>query len=154
RRHGNRHLCSYSRCISTNGPGEVLDLLLTSILERSLNLSFDLTKYFIAHQNATGLSQALKPRGDIHTVSVNISALFNDDIAKVQADAEPQRPTRSCCLNGKCCPGCSQRTCELGQKPIARRLDQPALMLGDLRLDNLPPQLLHLSECAFLVALH
>ena len=84
----------HPRCIDTNRPRDVLDLLLASILERSVNLAFDLAKYLVADQDATGIGQSLQPRRDIHALSIDISVLLNDDITEIEADAKLQRRAR------------------------------------------------------------
>ena len=86
RRH--RGVSHLSRCVDTDWPSEVLHLLFTSVLERSLNLPFDLAKYLVTDEDAAGLSQSLKPRRYIHPISVHVTVLFNDYITEVQTDAQ------------------------------------------------------------------
>jgi hypothetical protein len=135
-------------------PNDILDRLLALIFKRRVNLAFDFTKYLVAYQDAPRVPKSLQPRRDVYAFSVNISALLNDHVTKVETYPKLQRRTGHLRLDRESTPRRRYWTCELSEKPIARRLDQPPLMLIDLRLDDLPPQLLHLSECAFLVALH
>ena len=120
-------------------PNNVLNVLLPSVRECSVDLSLDFTKYLVADQNTPGISQCLQPRRDVHTLTVNISALFDDDITEIKADSKLQRCVREFGLDCQCTPRGRDGTCELREKSIARGLDQSPLVLGNLRLNDLAP---------------
>ena len=119
----------YPSRISTNGPGKVLDLLLSSILKRSFNLAFKFTKNLVTDQYATGLSKRFEACRYVHALSVHISALLNDDITKVEADAQLERTARQLCLDRQSTPHRRYRAREFCEKPVTRGLHEPASVL-------------------------
>ena len=108
--------------------------------------------------NPAWLGQGFEPRRTVDPVSKDV-AILDHDVALMDADAQ---------LDAAVCwivtvpvgdlpldfDGAAQRvddTAELYEKPVAGRLDQPAAMDGDRRLNHLRPDRLQPAECSFLV---
>jgi hypothetical protein len=88
-------------------------------------------------------------------------AVLGDDIALVDADAEFDAAVRRSLaiqlgqrrLYFAGTPQGVDDAGELDQQPVARGLDQPAAMLGDLRVDHLGTKRLEPTQRAILVGL-
>src|SRR5271165_21112 len=108
------------------------------------------------------LGQAFEPGGNIDAVAKDV-AVLDDDIADIDADAELDAAVRwhrciafgqRCCLHLCRAAERVDDAGELDQKAIAGRLDDPALMVGNSRIDHLGAERLGPAERAFLVRSH
>ena len=133
----------YKRLIKSTS--DILDVLLTQIVERLGQLIPDLLTYCSRDADPTGLWQPFQSRRNIHAIAEDV-VLLNDHIAEVDADAKLD-PLGS--RNGGVAPGHPplhlNRTAhgvddalELGKETIAGVLYDPAPVLRDLRIDQFP----------------
>src|SRR5258708_11457520 len=142
--------------INANGPRDILDLLFAAILERRLDLTVDFAVDFPRYQNTPGIAEGFQPCGHIDAFTVDVAALLHDDIAKIETDAHPEWAgiVAQTVLDGDRAPQGRDRAGELGQKAVAGGLDQPSIVFGKARLDQLAPQPANAGIRAFFVALH
>jgi hypothetical protein len=90
----------------------------------------------------TGISQCLQPSGNVDSATKNVAVLHHD-VALVNADTElnaflgshPGITFGHAVLNLSRTPQGIDDTLELDQQSVARCFDDPAPMLGDLRID-------------------
>jgi hypothetical protein len=102
--------------------------------------------------------QRLQPGGDVDPVTEDV-AIFNDDVALVDADAEfeaPVRRGRGVAFRHRALHlgGAAQRiddAGELNEHSVAGRLDDASLMFGDAWIDQLAPQCPERRERTLLV---
>ena len=102
-----------------------------------------------------------QPRGDVHAIAIKIVAV-DDQVAEVQADAEDDGGVRRlipigfghCLLELDCGTECIHGAGELGQRAIARQLDQPPAMTRQHRLQPLRPMGLQPRQRAVLIPAH
>ena len=73
--------------IDTDRLGNVLQLLVTQILEREIKTVSDVVVNHFGDGNAAGRGHGLDPRRDIDPVSIEVTILSND-VAQVNPDAE------------------------------------------------------------------
>ena len=132
-------------------PGDVLELPLAQILEDQIQLVAHLIAHDFAYADPTGFGQAFEPCRDVDAIAINIVAVY-DNVAEVDADAELDAMVRrhihiavlyraldlDRALDG------FDHAREFDQEAIASCLDDTALVLGDLRVDELSPMRL---EC-------
>ena len=108
--------------------------------------------------DAAGLGEALEAGRDVDAVAEDV-AVLDDDVADVDADAEPDAPVLG---HGRLALGHAvsgsrprirphRRRCELDQGAVADELDHAAVVLGDQRLDELLPERLDPRDRAGLV---
>ncbi len=76
------------KAIDPHGPRDVLDLLLTPVLEGVRELVPDLLIDLPRDRDPPGLRQLLQPGRDIHAIPVHIAILLDHDVTEVDADAE------------------------------------------------------------------
>jgi hypothetical protein len=120
---------------------------------------------FVAHDpadaDATGLGERLEAGGDVDAVAEDV-AFIDDDVADIDADAKldaaiGQNTQVAVCHLAlhlyRAARGVDDAR-ELDQEPVTGRLDDPAMMLSDLRIDQLPTMRLQAFKRAFLVASH
>ena len=101
-------------------------------------------------------------RAATFTPSPKISTSIDDDVTDVDADAEfdsllLRHINVSLCHAALYFDGTARRihdACELDQHSIARGLDDAAVMLFDLLVDELTSMCLQLRECALLIGAH
>src|ERR1700735_1249927 len=73
---------------------DVLDLDLAAVLEVNVDAIADAFIDDCGDTNAAGFGERLEPRGDVDAVAVNVLA-FDDDVAKIDADAQHDRRRRA-----------------------------------------------------------
>src|ERR1700683_1481307 len=73
---------------------DVLDADLAAVLEMNVNAVADAFVDDRGDANAAGLGEGLEPRGNVDAVAVNVLA-FDNDVAKVDADAQHDRRRRA-----------------------------------------------------------
>jgi hypothetical protein len=108
--------------------------------------------------NAAGIGEALQPRRHVDAVAEDV-VLLDHDVADMDADTELDTLVRrdggialghaALHVDGAAHGG--DDAGELDQHAIARRLDEPAVMLGDLGFEQGRHMRLELTERAFLV---
>src|SRR5215469_18865040 len=69
----------------------VFDLLFAEILKAEIEYVAHLVAHDAADADAAGLGQCFQPRGDIDAVAINV-LFVDDDVAKIDADAELDMP--------------------------------------------------------------
>ena len=112
-------------------------------------------------QIGAGLGQRLEAGGDVDAVAEDV-AFVDDDVADVDADAKHDPAVVGdigialdhAALNVDSAAHGIDRAGEFDQDPIAGRLDDAALMFGDLGVDELAPASLERRERALLVSAH
>jgi len=124
-------------------PCDVLDLLLTQILESDV----ELVAYLIAHNavdaNSARLGQRFKTRGDVDAIAENVVVL-DDDVAEIDADTEyDPLILRRCSVplghpalhRDRAGDGLNDAR-ELDQDAVTGGLDDAAFVLRDARIDQ------------------
>jgi hypothetical protein len=122
-------------------PGDILDLLLAHVLEGDCDLVAHLLMRRGADTNPARLSQGFQRGRDIHAVTEDV-AMLDDNVAEVDADAKldaalhrhPRVATYHLALNFDRAAHRVDDACKLDEKTVASGLDDPAPMLGDLRV--------------------
>ena len=143
------------------GTRDVLDALLATIREPVGQLVANLVVDDAGNTDPAGLRQCFQPCSDIDAVAEDVVAL-DDDVAEIDADAEP-----NALLVGHFGLAVEHAALHLGgaahgvdnagkfrQQPVAGGLDDATMVLGDLRIDQLPAMCLEAFERAFLVRTH
>jgi hypothetical protein len=126
-------------------PGNVLYLLLAHILEDIIKPVAHLVTHDPAKADPAGLGERLQTRRDIHPMPEDV-VLLNNDIAEIDPDAK-----RDALIFGRFgvalsypplqLDGTTHRidyACKLGQEAVASVLYDPAPVLRDLRINDLP----------------
>jgi hypothetical protein len=111
--------------------------------------------------NPAWFGYALKPCGDVHAIAVNV-VIIDDDVAEVHAnpkfdpliDTYVGVPLTHAALHFNGAPYRVNHGRKLDQHAVPGRLDDPAPMFFDFRIDERLPMPLQLSECAFLIRAH
>jgi hypothetical protein len=67
--------------------GDVLELLLTAILEANVQLAFDFAVHLLGNQDAARISDPLQADCNVDPVAVEFTVLPNDNVTKVEPDA-------------------------------------------------------------------
>jgi hypothetical protein len=130
--------------INPHRPSDVFDALLTHVVERVGQLVADLIAHRPGNADPAGLGERFQPCCDIDPVAEDV-AVLGDDVAEVDADAEPDAPLVADhgltvdhpALN---LGGAAHRVDDarkFRQHAIAGILDGAALVLLDLRVDQL-----------------
>jgi hypothetical protein len=96
--------------------------------------------------NAAGLRQRLQPRSDIDAIAEEVRPLY-DHIALMNAYSHLYAPARhglrvpfaEALLDTDRGPQSLNRAREFGEHPIAHQLENPPTVLGQNRVDDLPP---------------
>jgi len=122
----------------------ILELAFTQILERQFRRIGDEIAHRARDVDRARLGDIFEPRRDVDAVAENISVLHHH-IAEIDANAEFDAfplgdvgvARRHAVLHVDRTAHRFDRTCELGEDAVARRLDEAALMLIDLRLNQL-----------------
>jgi hypothetical protein len=136
-------------------------LLLAQILKGKGQPVAHLVVDRVGDEHPAGIGQGFDPRGDVDAVAIEVVAL-DDHVAEVDADAQFDVVIRA---NARVSLGhrllhrdrAAHRiddTGELDQHAVAGGLDDAAMVLGDFRIDQLPPQRLEAFERAFLIHPH
>ena len=142
-------------------PREILDALLAKILERHAEPVPGLIADRARDADAAGLGELLQARGHVHAIAEDVVVLA-DHVAEVDADAKADlAPRRHVAVAPRHAPLDLDRTRhgirdarELDQHAIAGGLDQPPLVLGDRRVDQLETMGLETRERARLIGFH
>jgi len=112
----------------------------------------------LRHADAAWLRQAFEPRYDIHAVAEDV-AVLDDNVAHIDPDPELDArlrwhitvPVGHAGLHfGRTVQRVDHAT-ELDEEAVARRLDQPAVMCGDRRIDQLGQDRLESLEGTVLI---
>ena len=133
----------------------------TDILEGEVEPALDALAHHVGDADPAGLGQPLQAGGDVDAVAENIVAL-DDDVAEVDADAvadaDVLAPLRLPLGHRLLDPGGRgdrvDDAGELDQHPIARGLDDAAVVFGDCRVDHLVAVRPLARQGARLVRLH
>ena len=155
-RAGSRH-----HTVCPNGPRDVLERLLADIGELSRDLAAHLAKGVFGDADAARFSQAFEARGDVDTVAIDVVGL-DDHVAEVDADAQfdaafrPDAgvPLRHRLLHLDRAAHRIDDARKFHQHAVAGGLDDPAVVLGDLRIEELAAQRFEAFVRAFLVRPH
>jgi hypothetical protein len=149
-----------SDCIRSHWPGNVLKSLPAHILEGKIKLAHRVSTHPRRNAYPAGLSQSFEPRRDIHGIPENVVILDNN-VALVNGDTELdafiRRHRHSCMafshtsLQVSRAPQGIDHTSELDEKPITGGLDEPSVVCGDRRINQLGPDSLQRLERAALV---
>ena len=115
----------------------------------------------IGDEHPAGIGQGFDPSGDVDAVSVDVVAL-DDHIAEIDADAQFDAVVRLSIrvplghrlLHRDPAADRIDDARKLHQHAVAGGLDDPAVMLGDFRIEEFPAQRFETFECAFLVRPH
>jgi len=126
-----------------------------------MELVADVVAHHLADADAARFCEPLQPRGDIHAVAEDV-VLFNDYVAKVDANAEPDPalfsdlglPVDHPTLDPDGAAHGVHHTRELRQEAVAGVLYDPAPVLRDLWLDQLAEMRLEAFVCALLIGAH
>ena len=138
-----RRPCGRARQIGADGPRDVLEALLAQVLAPDVELAGKLVTHVPGNADARGRRQCLQARGDIDAIAENVVTL-DDDVADVDADAIADALTlrqvrlalRHGALDLDRAHDRIDRAGEFGQQAVAHELDDPPLVLADLRLDH------------------
>src|SRR5215469_2330088 len=147
--------------IDTNWPRNVLDVLLAPILERVSELVADLIADHSGDANPAGLRERLQTSRDIHTVTEDV-LLFNDYIAEIYADAEPDPSPLGQLGLALDHPALDLHRAADGiydtrkfcQEAVSCVLYDPAPVLADIRIDQFSEMALEPLVRPFLVRTH
>src|SRR6516164_10245562 len=133
----------------------------THVLEGDGELVAHLISYHPADADAAWFRQAFKARCDVDPVAEDV-VVVDDDVAEIDADPEIDAPFGA--HAGIACGHLAlhldratnriDHARKLAEQTVARRVDDAAAVLPDLRVDNLPPQRLQRSERTFLIRRH
>src|SRR5262249_11985023 len=123
---------------------DVLQLTLAHILKDHLDFPDGIFMDALRHANGAWFGQCLEARRDINAIAKDITVL-NDDVALVEADAKLNTPILSFAqialgnraLNLEGATQRRHRARELDQNAVTHELDDAALVLGDLGVDQL-----------------
>jgi hypothetical protein len=89
---GQRAMGSGAYCVCADRLGDVFQLL-TAILEANVQLSFDFAVHFLRNQDVARVSDPLEPNSNIDPVSVEVTVLPNNNVAKIEPDRQARRGT-------------------------------------------------------------
>ena len=144
-----------------NRPRQILDALLAQILERDAEPVAGLIANGARDADAAGLGELLQARGHVHAIAEDVVVLA-DHVAEVDADAKADlAPRRRVAVAPRHAPLDLDRARhrirdarELDQHAVPGGLDQPPLVLGDRRVDQLETMGLETRERARLIGFH
>ena len=144
--------------VDPHRPGDVFDLLLAQILKDKGQPVAHLVIDRTGDQHPAGIGQGFDPHGDVDPIAIKVVGL-DDDVAEVDADAQFDaafRPDASVPLGHRLLhrDRAAHRIDDarkFDQHAVAGALDDPAAVLGDLRIDELTAQRFEAFVRAFLV---
>ena len=145
----------------TNGARDVLDLHLALVFQREIELAADLVPDISAYADATRLGERLQSGRDVHSIAIDV-ATVDDDIADVDADAEVDclvlgyiaiAPAHIQLDKDRTRHGVDDAG-ELHEHTVAHELDDVAIVLCDLDVDEIAPMSLQGIERACLIGAH
>ena len=159
-RHGRRFGLRSVQQQATNPdwPGDVLELLLALVGKADIEAAFDVLLHARRHANAAWRRKSLQPGSHVHTFTEDIVVL-DDNVANMDADAEFDTPVRRdvgiarrhAALDVNGTADRIDDAGEFGQQAVARRLDQPSMMLGELGIEQRGAMGFQLSDGALLI---
>jgi hypothetical protein len=137
---------------------DVLEVMLTGILDCDVELAVNLPVGIIGHANATGLRNPFQPCGHVHAVTEDV-ATVDHYVPDIDADAKLDPlllwhagvALRHATLDIEGTAHRVHYAAELGQQPISGLLDNPAAVFGNLRVDKRAQMVLELGVRAFLI---
>lgn len=140
---------------------DVLDMLRAEIIKTEAQLIEDLIAHDSAYANPARLSQHFQARRDIDAITKDVIAI-NDDVTKIDTDTKVQSLIRGNAfvalghapLDVNCAAHCIDNTREFQQQPVTGRLDDAAVMLRDLGVDELSPVRFQCRQRATIVHTH
>jgi hypothetical protein len=150
-----------AQCIDPDGPRDVLDALLTHVVERVGQPVADLVAHRPGNADPSGLGERLQARCDIDSVAEDV-AVFGDHVAEVDADPEPDAPLvgdHGLTVDHPALHfgGAAHRVNdapEFREQAVAGILDDAAPVLRDLWIDQLTEMRLQALVRAFLIRPH
>ncbi len=139
--------------------GDILQCLIAEVLDREIEFSPRLGQHRARDADAAGLGHGFEPRGDVDPVAKDVVAV-DDHVAEIDPNAEVDaglgglRAIGHRALPPDCAAHRVDDARELDEEPVAGRLDDAPVMLGDPRVDQLGPQRLEPHQRPFLVRPH
>jgi hypothetical protein len=141
-------------------PCDVLERLLADVLEGNLKAACGILLNAPRDADTARLGQAFEPRGHVYPVAQDV-AVLDDDVPLVDADAEldavvrpgARVPLGHRLLNLNRAAQRTDHAAELDEQAVAGSLDETAVVLVDLRIDQVAAQRLEAFERALLVGL-
>jgi hypothetical protein len=147
--------------VDPHGPGDVLDLLLAQILEGKGQPVANVVMDRIGDEHPAGVGQGFDPGGDVDAVAVEVVALdvTSPRLMPMRSSMRLFGPTSVLCSGIACCTRdrAAHRIDDAGklhQYAVAGGLDDAAMVLGDLRIEEFAAQRFEAFECALLVLPH
>jgi hypothetical protein len=147
--------------IGAHRPGDILQLLLAEVAERDVEPSGAVLLHPRRDADAAGLGQPFQPCRDIDAIAEDV-AILDDHVALVNTDP-PLDPLvfRGIGISlghlvldrNRTCDGLNDAQ-KLAQDAVAGRLENAALMLGDLRVNQFAAQRLDACQRAGLILTH
>ena len=130
-------------CQARIGSADILQGLLTDIIERDVDLAANLPMGVVGDADAARLGDSLEARRDIDTIAENI-VVVDDDVADMDADAEFDPEVRGhvdialghCALDFHRAAHRIDSAGELDQHAVAGGLDDAAAVRGDPGIDE------------------
>src|ERR1700730_6841339 len=121
---------SHANRVRTGRLGDVLELLLAAILETNVQLAFHFAVHLLGDQDAARIGDPLQPDSNGDPVAVEITILPNDNVTKVEPNAQPQGTTsgREMILYLNRASHGGQRTREFGERAVTRSLDKSSFV--------------------------
>ena len=145
----------------TNGTAYIFQHLLAQILDGDFETIGDLCCHGGGDTDTAHIGKLLNTRSNIHTVAENV-AVFENDIAEIDADPEFDPPILRhvrisplhALLDLHGALYCISHALEFHEHAVARRLDDPALVLCDGGIDQFYPVRFEAGDRACFVGLH
>jgi len=142
-------------------PGDVLDLLLAQILKDKGQPVAHLIVDRIGDEHSAGIGERLDPRSDVDAVAIEVVAL-DDHVAEIDADAQfdaavcrdARMPLGHRLLHRNRAANRIDDARKFHQHSVAGGLDDAAMVLGDLRIEELMAQRFQAFERTLLVRPH
>src|SRR5262249_54027377 len=150
-----------TQLIDPHRPRDVLQLLLTRVLEVHVELVAHLTVGVVGNANAARLRDVFEPSSDVDAVAENVTVL-NDNVTDVDADTELDALVGShsrvalghTALQLDGAPDGIHGANELDQNPVASTFDDASAMFGDIGFEKFAPVCVEARKRAFLVGPH
>jgi len=144
--------------VNPDGARNVLQLLLAHVLEGKIELTRSVSPHPSRNTDPAGFGQGFEPRRDVHSIPEDVVVL-DDHVALMKADTELDAfvrrrgriPLGHARLHLGRAPQGIDHTAELDQQAIARCLDEPAVVRGDRRINQLGADSLQRLEGAAFV---
>src|SRR5690242_1742033 len=132
--------------VDSHRAGNVLETLLSDVVEREVETPGYVLLNTRGHANASRLRQTFQPSRNVHPVTKDVVVLHNN-VALVNADTVLDPIIARCSgipLHHAALPfsrttQCIYHTGKLDQQAITGRFEDAAPVFGDLRVDNVRP---------------